>query len=429
VEKAMMDRSELQGSIPVRRTQITAAVLVFLLVPLVVAAQGTTSTKFRLIHTFSGGKDGATPFAGLIIDQSGNLYGTAFLGGRGTCPPQNIGCGTVFELSPSGSGWVFKTVYAFLGNNDGAGPYAAVAFGPGGSLYGTTNQGGSQACPSGCGVVFKLKPPATACPTESCAWTESVLHRFQGGDDGFYPFSVVTVDKAGNLYGTTEQSDGAGTVWELTRSNGAWKNTVLYDFPGSGPGLPFSGVIFDHAGNLYGTVAAGGATDAGGIYQLSRSDPGWTEKFIYNFQADKDGDGPTALFLGKSGDLIGATSGGGLKGGGTAYSLSFSTNHWTQTTLYDFKGPGYGPWAQLTTDAAGNFYGTTWGATEGYCGTVFKLTHSSSGWKETVLHRFSGGSDGCLPYSDIVFDGHGNLYGTTSQGGAYNDGVVFEITP
>jgi uncharacterized repeat protein (TIGR03803 family) len=426
----MMDRNELRGSILISRSQLSITLLLTLLLgPLIVAAQEPASGHFRVIHNFTGKKDGGIPYAGLIIDQSGNLYGIAFLGGRGTCPPENIGCGTVFEMTPSASGWIFKTLYAFLGNNDGAGPYAPVAIGPDGSLYGTTNQGGNQSCLSGCGVVFRVKPTTTACP--SCAWTESVLYRFQGGADGFYPLSNVAFDKAGNLYGTTEQGGagnygGAGTVWELTPSNRGWTKSILYNFYNDGG--PYSGVMFDHGGNIWGTTYLSNGF-YGGVYQLHQSGSGWTEKSIYSFQGGNHGGGPTALILGKSGELIGATNFGGRKGNGTVYSLSSSKGRWTLATLYNFAGPGSGPWAQPTMDAAGNLYGTTWGGSNGEEGTVFKLTHSSSGWKQTVLHRFTGGSDGGIPYSAIVFDSHGNLYGTASNGGAFNQGVVFEITP
>jgi uncharacterized repeat protein (TIGR03803 family) len=425
----MRDLNEQQSANLASRLQlIVALLLTLLLVPLAVA-QETGSGTFRIIHNFTGGKDGGIPYAGLIIDQNGNLYGTAFLGGRGTCPPQNIGCGTVFEMTPSASAWTFKTIYAFLGNNDGSGPYAPVAFGPDGSLYGTTNQGGDQSCASGCGVIFRVKPPTKAC--QSCAWTESVLYRFEGGADGFYPLSNVSSDKASNLYGTTEQGGagnygGAGTVWELSPSNRGWTKSIIYNFGNQGG--PYSGVTLGHDGNIYGTTYL--SNDFyGGIYELLRSGNSWTEKSLYSFEGGKHGGDPTQLIFGKSGELIGATAFGGQKGGGTAYSFSSSKGRWNLTTLYDFPNSGVGPWAQLTMDAAGNLYGTTIGDTESFCGTAFKLTHSSSGWKETVRHRFTGNNDGCDPYSTLVFDSHGNLYGTTSQGGTFNYGVVFEIMP
>jgi uncharacterized repeat protein (TIGR03803 family) len=424
-----MDRNGVQGS-TLRSIPQIAVLLILLFVALAAAAQQAASGSYRVIHDFIGGKDGSMPYAGLIIDKSGNLYGTAFLGGRGACPPQYLGCGTVFEMTPSASGWIFKTLYAFRGGHDGAAPDDTLTFGADGSLCATTNQGGNQACLSGCGVVFRLKPPSTVCETELCPWTESVLYRFKGGNDGFYPYSNVTFDKAGNLYGTTEQggsggNGGPGTVYKLTPSKHGWTKTILYNFSTYGPGNPYSGVIFGKDGNLYGTAAS----PDGAVYQLSRSASGWTEKTIYTFQGNGDGcESDAGLILGKSNNFIGATAFCGPEGEGTAYSLRLSGDHWDLTTLYGFPGPGSGPYAQLAMDAAGNLYGTTQGL-GGYSGSVFKLTHSSSGWKETVLHSFSGGSDGGTPYSTIVFDSHGNLYGTASQGGAFNDGVVFEITP
>jgi uncharacterized repeat protein (TIGR03803 family) len=428
-----MHLSKPKCSIFVLRPQLAIAlVLILLFVPLVVAAQETASGSFRVIHNFTGGKDGAYPYAGLIIDQSGNLYGTAFAGGRGTCLPQDIGCGTIFKLTHSASGWSFKTVYAFQGGNDGAGPYDTVVIGPNSSLYGTTVEGGNQTCPSGCGVVFELKPPTAACETEVCPSTETVLYRFRGNTDGFYPYSNVIFDKAGNLYGTTEQggtgaNGGPGTVFELAASKRGWAKRTLYNFSES-PGNPYSGVTFDRAGNLYGTLAQ--SSNYGAVYQLSRSGSTWTENIIHTFQADKDGYNPVAsVILGKSGNLIGATDSGGPQGGGTVYSLRSLKSGWVLTTLYGFPNQGTGPWAQLM-DAGGDRYGTTQGnPSVGTWGTVFKLTHTSSGWKETLLHRFTGGSDGGIPLSTIVLDSHGNLYGTASAGGASNVGVVFEIRP
>jgi uncharacterized repeat protein (TIGR03803 family) len=430
-----MGRHTPQNSI-LAHSQWWIVVLVLLLsfVP-PVAAQGSASGSFRVIHSFTGGKDGAYPYAGLVIDSSGNLYGTANAGGRGTCPPQNIGCGTVFKLVRSTSGWVFQVVYAFLGGNDGQGPYGRVAIGPGGILYGTTIEGGNQACPSGCGTVFGLKLPVT-CATKFCPSTETVLYRFKGNSDGFYPTGDLAFDAAGNIYGTTIQggSVGPGTVYELKPSNGRWTESIPWSLTG-GPdgGNPYSGVILDKAGNIFSTTQAGGANNSGAVFELTRSGSGWRETTVHDFYGASHGVIPQAgLILEKSGNLIGATAAGGLIGGGTVYSLALSKGSWRLATLYNLPGPvgEPGPWAKLTMDAAGNLYGTTQGyPPAGDHGTVFKLTHTSGGWKETILHRFTGGSDGQIPYSTLVFDASGNLYGTTNLGGASNHGVVFEITP
>jgi uncharacterized repeat protein (TIGR03803 family) len=426
-EKTIMDHNEAQISARATRRQITLVFLTWF-ASLFAAAQGTTSGHFGVIHDFRGGKDGAYPLAGLTIDRSGNLYGTALAGGRGTCLPSNTGCGTVFELTNSLSGWILEPLYAFRGGNDGAGPYGRVVIGPNGSLYGTTIDGGRNTCLSGCGVVFELKP--AACASVPCPWTETILYRFRGNNDGFYPSGDLVFDQAGDLYGTTTQggSQGPGTVYELTPSDRNWAESILYNFPSQGPGNPCSGVIFDHAGNLYGTATA----PNGAIFQLTHSISGWMENTVYTFQGNRQGSVTEGgLILGESGNLIGATAFGGPENGGTVYSLRPSKDGWDLRTLYGFAGQGEsGPMAQLTMDAARNLYGTTKGnPAAGTWGTVFKLTHNSSGWTETVLHRFTGGRDGGSPNSNLVFDNHGNLYGTTSAGGVSNYGVVFEITP
>ena len=415
-------------------SQRKAAVIIFfvLLAGLVPAAAQT----FKVIHTFTGGADGGYPYAGLIVDRSGNLYGTANTGGRGTCPPQNIGCGTVFKLVNSKSGWTFQRIYAFRGNNDGQGPYGPVAFGPNGSLYGSTVDGGVSNCPSGCGLVYEIKPPAASCET-TCSWTESVLYRFRGNTDGFYPIGGVTFDSTGNLYGTSEQggSGGPGIVYELKPSGSKWTENILWNFTGNADGgNPYNGVTLDSAGKIFGTDIAGGMNNSGAVFELSRSGNTWTETTVHDFYVSQDGVTPLAgLIVEKSGKLIGATVAGGTRNGGTVYSLTPSKSGWKLTTLYDLPGPGGdpGPWGDLTMDAAGNLYGTTQGypPAKDY-GTVFKLTHTSSGWKYSLLYRFTGGSDGEVPYSRLVFGPNGKLYGTASlsENGA-GFGTVFEITP
>jgi uncharacterized repeat protein (TIGR03803 family) len=428
-----MHCTEPKRLILVSRKLTIALVSIILFVPLL-AAQETASPSFRVIHDFTGGKDGAYPYAGLIMDQSGNLYGTANAGGRGTCPPANIGCGTVFKFMRSRSGWVFQVVYAFLGGNDGQGPYGRVAIGPGGNLYGTTVEGGNSACPSGCGTVFSLKPPAT-CQTKFCPSTETVLYRFKGNSDGFYPTGDLAFDAAGNLYGTTIQggSVGPGTVYELKPSKGRWTESILWSLTGNADGAnPYSGVILDKAGNIFGTTLDGGTNNSGSVFELTHSGSGWSETTLHDFYGNSNGIFPQAgLILEKSGNLIGATSSGGLRGGGTVYSLAPAKGGWKLSTLYNFPGRGQpGPSDKLTMDAAGNLYGTTQGyPPAGDNGTVFKLTHTSSGWKETLLHRFTGGSDGQVPYSTLVLDSSGHIYGTALLGGKYEYGVVFEITP
>ena len=194
----------------------------------VLLAQLTQAQTFTVLHNFTS-QDGES-YAGLTIDASGNLYGTTLGGG-------DAGYGTVFELRHLNSGWVFTPLYAFTGGNDGAGPFSRVIFGPEGSLYGTTTAGGGGSCSSvyyypGCGTVFRLRRPATACKTALCSWTETVLYRFTGGTDGAYPYGDVIFDRAGNIYNTglLGGSYGFGVVYELTARGQYRRLRVLYSF-------------------------------------------------------------------------------------------------------------------------------------------------------------------------------------------------------
>ena len=426
----------------------TIAAYALALLVIVLATQLHAQT-YAVLHNFTGGSDGANPEAGLAIDRAGKLYGTTFRGGAGF--------GAVFRLAHSGSGWVFSPLYLFAGRdggNDGAGPTASLTIGPDGSLYGTTAYGGAHgegdACNgsrngyTGCGTVFSLRPPATACRNALCFWNETVLYRFGGTFDGSYPEGDVVFNETGNIYGTT-QSGGlyacegflCGTVFELTPSSGGWNETVLWNFgEGSDGWGPESGLVFDKAGNLYGTTGLGGdkclgqPSGCGTVFALTPSNGTWTETVLHVFTGDIDGAFADAgLLLDNAGNLYGATSGGGPGNGGTVFELTRS-NGWVPAVLYGFSGSlRAGPHARLIMDNSGNLYGTTSADGANGKGSVFKLTFSGGTWTYTSLHDFTGGLDGGFPYSNLVFDANGNLYGTTNSGGSSNDGVVFEITP
>lgn len=232
-----------------------------------------TAQTFTVLHSFTGGSDGANPYAGLTLDVAGNLYGTTYYGGDGN---GTAGSGAVFKLAYRNSGWILTPLYSFAGGSDGANPYGGVIFGPDGSLYGTTYADG-QTCSlsSGCGTVFNLKPTATACTSALCAWTETVLHRFAGGDDGGKPTGDVIFDQAGDMYGSTYGGISVpgtpGTVYELIPSNGGWMESVLNDFPccNQNDGTPWGGVISDRSGNLYGATPGGGMEPASGLGSLA----------------------------------------------------------------------------------------------------------------------------------------------------------------
>jgi uncharacterized repeat protein (TIGR03803 family) len=392
-----------------------------------VVTPSAPAQTFKVIYDFTGGAGGVYPWAGLTIDKAGNLYGTTELGGA-------AGFGLVFKLAPKNSGWLLTPLYSFQGGSDGKGPEAPLAIGADGSLYGTTVFGGTD----NCGTVFNLRPGPTRPVSVFAPWSETVLHNLgQSGSDGCNPYSGVTLDQAGNVYGTTSAGGygGNGIVFELTLAGDRWNESVVHAFAGPGDAAaPFSGVTFDNSGNLYGTTFLGGVMGNGAVYELTPSGSGWTEKVLYSFQFGSDGgDVYAGLILDQAGNLCGAAASGGLHNGGTVFQLIRSDGKWTFETLYALSGIE-GPYSSLVMDAAGNLYGTSVFDGAYDYGSVFKLTPHYGGWTYTDLHDFTRGSDGGYPYGGLVLDANGNLYGTTPVGGNPNDcvggcGVVFEITP
>ena len=376
-----------------------------------VTAQAQT---FQVLHSFTGFGDGSVPEAGVTIDRAGNLYSTTFQG-------------TVFKMSHAGSGWVLTTLYTFAGGSDGARPASRVVFGPDGTLYGTTSQGGS----NGRGTVFNLRPPATVCRSTNCPWTETIIHNFTGSDGGAPQLGDLVFDAAGNIYGTTSGggAQGQGVVFELTHSGGGWSETVLHSFGGGNDGAaPYSGVTFDAAGNLYGTTIGGGAHSVGTVYELSPSQSGWSETILYSFGGSDGSFTPYGgLIFDRQGNLYG-TACGGPNGAGTVYELEPSNGGWTYNLIYGFSGYA-GPRDAPTMDASGNILLTNLATGVPYqAGSVYKLTPGTRGWTATDLYDFTGTSDGASPFGNAVLDAAGNVYGTTTLGGTHNLGVVFEIT-
>ncbi len=377
---------------------------------------------FTVLHNFSGAGDGADPLSGLTPDRGGNLYGTAYAGGV------NSPAGTVFKLTHSGSGWLLNPLHEFSENgNGGANPAGGVIFGPDGNLYGTTFNGGGT---GSFGTVYRLQPPSSACKSALCYWTETVLYRFASGADGHQPSGNLIFDQAGNIYGTTEAggTGGYGTVFKLTHAGGNWTESVLYSFmSGQDGNEPSNGVVIDQAGNLYGTTPYGGINHCqlgcGTVFELTPSGSGWTEQILYRFQGTPDGQRPYAgLIIDSLGNLYGATYEGG-NGGGTVFELSPSGGSWNYQILSSLSGSENGPYANLTMDPAGNLYDTTI-----IPGTIFKLSRTGGGWTYSDLHDFSG-NDGAYPRGSVRLDNQGNIYGTTSMGGADGQGTVWELTP
>ncbi len=409
------------------------ATLMIVIVIFVLAPGVWAASKYKTLHKFTGGSDGGFADAGLIFDTDGNLYGTTNSGGA-------YAYGTVFKLTPNQNGsWTENVLYSFTGGTDGNYPMAGLIFDRAGNLYGTTGLGGnlSYCYGRGCGAVFKLTPNLDG------SWTESVLHSFTT-NDGQAPEAGLIFDSAGNLYGTTYFGGayGYGVAFELSpNADGSWKESVLHSFTGSKDGSePQAGLTFDQAGNLYGTTWEGGAYGYGVVFELTPNPDGsWKEKVLHRFTGGKDGSYPYGgLIFDEAGNLYSTTFWGGnlncgpSYGCGTIFKLSPNPDgSWKEKVLHQFsngKDGGY-PYTGVIFDGAGNLYGTSVsGGTYGK-GVVFKLApDSNGGWHETVLHTFAE-HPGAYPTAGVIFDTTGNLYGTTYGEGPTNFGSVFEITP
>jgi len=419
-----------------KRIHLSTIAVLSALLPFAGAAAATES----VLYSFTGGADGAFPRAGLIMD-SGALYGTTEFGGAGNR-------GTVFELTRPAAGgrhWTKTVLHSFTGGADGAHPMGTLLKDNAGALYGTTEVGGT-----GWGTVFKLTPAAAG----QTAWTESVLYRFTGGTDGKWP-NAGLIAKHGVLYGTTPNGGGTGrygTVFKLrppAAGQTAWTESVLHSFTGGADGRsPAASLIIDSSGALYGTTYLGGNRYWGGTaFKLTPPAAGqtaWTETVLYSFGGGTDASDPHAgLIMDSSGVLYGTTFYGGSANLGAAFKLTppaAGQTAWTETVLHSFTGgtDGNYPKAGLIVDSSGVLYGTTPnGGGTANSGTVFKLTPPATGqtaWTETVLHRFTGSSDGGLPWGDallatagLLANKSGFLFGTTYDGGAGNSGTVFKV--
>ncbi len=420
-----------------------------------------------VMHMFTGGTDGGHPTAGLVADSAGNLYGTAYQGGIAGTGVGKLGAGVVYKIDTSGR---FQVLYSFTGGADGSGPFAGVILDAEGYLYGTTYDGGAQ--PNSLGVVYKL----------SASGQETVIYTFQGenglgGVDGAHPYAGVTADRAGNLYGTTESggADGSdGVVYKLSPSG---QETLLFSFGSNGVGIPSGGgVILDAAGNIYGAggvvvfkldpkgnftkladlysgvFPSGLKRDASGNLYFAtqhypsgrwpngavlKLDTGGKVSVLYKFEGAMISSGMAlpvpnlgsglnaSVILDSAGNIYGSSPLAGTAG--IVYKIDAGGG---VTWLHNFVPAGGGTWPRtgLTLDPAGGFYGTAlWGGGSGDDGVVFKLNPAGH---ETVLHTFKGGAtDGARPSTGVVLDQAGNLYGSTGLGGPNNAGIIYKLTP
>jgi hypothetical protein len=340
----------------------------------------------KVLYLFKGKIDGYEPRGNLVFDSSGNLYGTTYGGGTGTTCTPFQGCGTVFELSPTASGaWTKTTLYNFQNGADGALP-VGLTIDAHGDLIGV-NITGSKPDGAEFGIVFELSPPAHA----GARWKEQTVYAFQAFEINANPGLIF--DAQGNLYGTWFQEfgcslGGCGTVFELTKNKSGWEETNLFNFSGGGNGgEPMAGVVFDSKGNLYGTGSEGG-NNQGIAFELDNSKGDWIESDLYDFCSENnchDGATPLApLVFDSAGNLYGTTSAGGSGCSfdfscGVVFRLRPTAYGWDETVLHSFQGKpdGSGPDQGLTPDGNGNFYGTTvlggTGTRSGF-GTVFAIT-------------------------------------------------------
>jgi len=392
---------------------------------------GATAATHKTLYNFAGGTDGAIPNAPMVFDSKGNLYGVTNAGGNNGCDSAlSTGCGTVFQLTLKGNSWKEKVLYTFNEDTDGGNSGAGIVMDASGNLYGTTlYYGGShngtvwELASAGTGkweqhilhsfrggkdgyssygisldpqgrlfgttfggganndgVVFHLVPK------NGNKWQDAILYAFGGNaNDGNAPSDAPAFDASGNVYGTTYAGGPnlSGIVFQMQHAASGWNEAPIYDFQGQAFGggsdgaNPTAGVILDDKGNIFGTTFYGGQASVGVVYELSPDGKGgWKESVLYTFTDRKDGGHPAGLIR----------------------------------------------------DAAGNLYGVTTG--HNTFGSVFKLSPSAKGkWKFTVLYDFKGRADGGAPDGSLIMDAKGNLYGTASFGGKFGNGVVFEITP
>ena len=400
--------SRIRGS----RVVCTAQAAIF--VSVILLAQVTLGQTFTVLHAFKYVADGDQPFGGVVRDKAGNLYGTTLTGG-------SHGLGTIFKIDLSGTEVIVHNFEA----GDGAFPEGGLVLDRAGNLYGATSvqSGISPSLLSFGGSIFMLTPSGNL----------TVLYRFSknGMPDGFAVLGNL-IERAGYLYGTTDgggTGTGSGTIFEVSARTG--EETILYNFNEQPDGsYPLAGLIADADGDFYGTTVLGGAFCFPGCGTVFKLDASGNETVLYSFTGWADGNEPSGgVIRDGEGTLYGTTVTGGAFNQGTIFKLDTAG---VLTVLHDFSGAandGAQPIASgLTPDSKGNFYGTTQYGGAFAAGTVYRLAPDGT---FTVLHSFSGGSDGSLPWAGVIRDSDGNLYGTTRLGGDPHCGcgVVFKIAP
>ncbi len=457
-----------------------AIILLSLLVAIfALSVPASAEWKEKVLYSFQGIPDGSLPGGGVVFDKAGNLYGVTAEGGSGTCAPAQ--CGIVYQLSPQeqkGGAWTETVLYVFKGQKygDGSSPAGTLLIDSSGNLYGGTGYGGTGPCKLlggtvGCGTVYELSPPKE----KGGAWTEKVLYSFKGGKDGQLAAETLTFDGKGNIYGATYYGGGygscnapyyqhCGTVYELSppkTKGGKWTEKVLYSFKGvkdgqqSGDGAnPNGGLVLDGKGAIYGTTYFGGnnqkgqceggvgGTGCGVVFSLHQEGGKWTETLVHRFDGQDGSNCAAGVVFDGNGNLYGTTFYGPQSGFGLIFEIEkpTKTRSWTEAVLYQFRdgNDGANPAASLVFDAHGNLYGTAYrGLGESEYGDVFRLNPAGGeiSWDLSVLFGFNIHAGPGQPMAGLSFDRAGNLYSTSQYGGTGTNcgsgacGTVFEVSP
>ncbi len=397
-----LNRFVLRVGMPLASSAVAGA----LAAAMPIVAHAATLTT---IHNFAGASDGSNPVDGLLLGANGAFYGTTSTGGPS-------GLGVVFQMGAKGHETV---LHGFLGGADGATPNGGLIEAGGNTLFGTTTGGGAH----GAGTVYSVQ-----------GTNETVLYSFAGGaGDGATPLAGLLSDSKGNLYGTTSAGGpaGTGTVFELlapTSKTGAWTEKVLYSFAGGTDGAtPVGRVSLDSAGNVYGTTSLGGTNGYGTVFELQAGS--WHETILHNFVNGNDGGTPYAgLVADKQGNFYGAATQGGVNGGGTVFELSPSQGGYTFSVPASVPGWGIsGTFRDVLLDKNGVIYATTHCDGNG-SGSIYELTRSGGVWTYTILFNFNGNTNGQYSISNLSRKGK-TFFGTTIGGGANSAGTVYAFTP
>jgi len=381
---------------------------------LAVLAQAQT---FTTLYNFTGGKDGGEPYAGVIQDLAGNLYGTTYYGGDLSCGI--YGCGAVYEVNTAGTE---IALHSFTGYpSDGEYPETPVARDRAGNLYGSSTGGGSGPCYQGCGTVFKI----------ATSGNETVQYSFTGGSDGGNPEQGLVVDKSGTVFGTTAYygSSGDGTIFKVDSTRNF---TLLHTFAGSpsdGANPMLGHLTIDKAGNLYGLTVKGGSSSecaawgCGALYKLSKKG---TLTIVHSFAGGtSDGCEPYgSVVQDKAGNLYGATYGCGANSAGTIWKVSKKGK---ETILHNFAGgssDGCNPLVGVARDSKGNLYGVSGCGAYGW-GALYKLSAS----RKLILLQSFDNSGGSEPFGEVLRTTNGVLFGTIQYGGSYGTGRCGPMCP